>query len=201
MREIESFQVEAGIFFLREPLVPRVLKEGPRFRAWFWEGDHSWSDSGRSRPEAIQNLSNRIAHRFCELCFLSPEDRENDDAKRTDWATLQFWIDVPRTLGSWPIRVKQTVEVLSADPWRVLPVGGVEAELALQNAPAGFENLKAGNWITATCVYDRTTHELVAITDMKQREPMAKLSAEQAAEFLRTMRKTSELPSLEWDEI
>ena len=193
---LDEFEVEGRSYFLRQPLSGEYDSQSqsvtfPDFKLFAGEGSDAQS--------AVVDLQNKVDARFQILRRKTQE--ELDDSEREEWNLLSSTIDVPRTLGSWPVRVKQTVEILSADPWRVQPVGGIETELALQNAPAGFENLKAGDWITATCVYDGTTHKRVEIAEMEQREPMAELSAEQAEEFLRTMRKTSELPSLEWDDI
>lgn len=129
MRPFQALLVEGDRLFFRDELVPCVVVDEQvpsRFKGWFWgDGDPKWAALGQSRPEVIRNLSQKVTKRFCELYFLLPEERT--EVQKADWATLSYWVDVPRTLAAWPTRVKQAVEVVADNPWRVFPYGGVES--------------------------------------------------------------------------
>jgi len=77
-------------------------------------------------------------------------------------------------------------------------VRGIEMSIEPAHAPPEFAALDAGQWITATCLFDRNTHELRAITEMAVREPVSKMSPDETDLFWQGLPKTSDLPSLDW---
>jgi len=168
--------------------------------ATFWVSrDSELRGEGCSRAKAVRDHCRKIARRFQELYRKLPEEMDVKEA--SDWNLLLEGIDIEKTLAAWPTRARQAVEVVADHPWKVLPYGGVEADIELEDAPDGFERLKAGDWITAVCVYDAETHELIGIESMRPREPMPKLTASEAKEMLKSMRKTSGLPPIDWSDI
>jgi hypothetical protein len=66
---------------------------------------------------------------------------------------------------------------VSVDPWRILPYSGAEMTVDPAHAPPAFVAFENNQWIEATCLFDRNTHELRSIVDVSLREPISEVSS------------------------